>query len=413
MITSMVRITLCGLASALLGLSVFLTIAHSQAREVKVALLAPLSGPLAREGELMRIGAQMAVEDINAQGGIAALGGARMKLIVDDAGDKVETAKNAAQRLVANEPDVVAGTGAWSSSFTLAITEVTERAGIPWLTLSYADQITSRGFKYVIQTGPVASSIALDAMPTVLGMAERATGKRPQAVAIISDSSAAPQSFLKPLRDGGFDKLGVKIVADEVFTSPLSDATAMVQKLRTTRPAFLVMYVLGFSDCKLIVAKMNEFGLRGRIIPVSIGVQMASPEMLNALGPTVLEGLISVAANWTSKSQQGILPGLTRRSKEPWLGQNTMSTYGDMWLIKDAIERARSADRNRVNAALHATDLEHGKGPAMYYVGNKLAFDASGRRIGGAVTLVQWQGGQPVTIWPEKEAFAPPFWPTK
>ena len=53
----------------------------------------------------------------------------------------------AAQRLVAQEPDVVGGTGAWLSSFTLAITEVTERAKLPWLTLSYSDVITERGSK--------------------------------------------------------------------------------------------------------------------------------------------------------------------------------------------------------------------------------------------------------------------------
>ena len=165
---SMRKALLYGLGlSALLALAILVPGARSQGREVKVVLIAPVSGSMARAGQLMRIGAELGVQDINAHGGIAALGGAKMKLLVEDAGDKVETAKNAAQRLVANDPDVVAGTGAWSSSLTLAITEVTERAGIPWVTLSYADQITSRGFKYVIQTVPVASTLALEAMPAM------------------------------------------------------------------------------------------------------------------------------------------------------------------------------------------------------------------------------------------------------
>ena len=84
------------------------------------------------------------------------MGGAKLELVAIDAGDSAEKAKNAAQRLVAQEPDVVGGMGAWLSTFTLAVTEVTERAEIPWLTLSYADTITDRGFKYVFQTSPTA-----------------------------------------------------------------------------------------------------------------------------------------------------------------------------------------------------------------------------------------------------------------
>src|SRR3954454_12447484 len=118
----------------------------AQSTEVKVAVIAPVSGPWARQGDLMLKGAQRAVDDINKGGGIKALAGAKMKLVVIDAGDNIEKAKNAAQRMVAQESDVVGCTGAWLSSFTLAVTEVTERAELPCVTLSYSDQITARGF---------------------------------------------------------------------------------------------------------------------------------------------------------------------------------------------------------------------------------------------------------------------------
>jgi branched-chain amino acid transport system substrate-binding protein len=386
------------------------SLAYGQAPEVKIALIAPMSGGMARQGELMRLGAQLAIEDINGKGGIAALKGAKLKLVVEDAGDKVETAKNAAQRLVANEPDVVAGTGSWSSSLTLAVTEVTERARLPWVTLSYADQITDRGFKYLVQTVPVASSLALSSMPTVLDMAKKAAGKPLTTVAIISDSTAASQAFVKPLREGGFEKLGVKVVVDEIFTPPLSDATTLVQKLRSARPNFLLFYSTSFPDAKLVLTKMNEFGLsKGRLPVVSVGVQFASPEMLKATGAEVLEGLTVVAPNWTSKSQADILPGLTKRSGEPWLGQDTISTYGDVWMIKDALERAGSTDRDAIMNALRATDRTDGAG--QFYLGDRLAFDENGRRLGGAVGLVQWQSGAPYLIWPERLAQKEPLWP--
>ena len=68
------------------------------------------------------------------------------KLVVLDCGDTTEKAKNAAQRMVAEETDLVAASGSrHPSSFTLAVTEVTERANLPMLTLSYSDLITQRG----------------------------------------------------------------------------------------------------------------------------------------------------------------------------------------------------------------------------------------------------------------------------
>src|ERR1700682_358665 len=146
--------------------------ALAQPKEVKVAVAVPLSGPWARNGELHLKGAQLAVEDINAAGGIKALGGAKMKLIVVDSGDSAEKAKNAAQRMLSQDPDLVGGTGAFVSSFTLAITEVTERAGVPWLTLSYSDQITGRGYQYVFQTSPTASKMAEDALPVILQLSK-------------------------------------------------------------------------------------------------------------------------------------------------------------------------------------------------------------------------------------------------
>jgi branched-chain amino acid transport system substrate-binding protein len=122
--------------------------ARAQAKSVKMAMIAPLSGPWARQGQLLRQGAEMAIDEINQKGGIEKLGGAKFELVVADAGDSTEKAKNAAQRLLSDQPDLIGGFGAWLSSFTLAVTEVTERAQLPWLTLSYSNAITNRGFKF-------------------------------------------------------------------------------------------------------------------------------------------------------------------------------------------------------------------------------------------------------------------------
>jgi branched-chain amino acid transport system substrate-binding protein len=144
---------------------------RAQPKPIKVAVCVPLSGPWARQGTLVKWGAETAIGEINELGGIKAMGGAKFELVAIDAGDSAEKAKNAAQRLVAQESDVIGGTGAWLSTFTLAVTEVTERAQIPWITLSYADSITDRGFKYVYQSSMPAGLQPGAAMPTILELA--------------------------------------------------------------------------------------------------------------------------------------------------------------------------------------------------------------------------------------------------
>ena len=91
-----------------------------------------------------------------------------------------------------------------------AATEVTERAKLPWLTLSWADSITGRGFHYVIATSPPSSTIIPAALEPLMALAAKATGKVPSTIACINDDTAVNQSNMAPLRAGGFEKLKLK-----------------------------------------------------------------------------------------------------------------------------------------------------------------------------------------------------------
>ena len=382
----------------------------AQTKEVKVGLIAPMSGPWARQGDLMVKGANLAIENINKAGGIKALGGARLKLLVFDAGDSVEKAKNAAQRMVAQEPDLVGATGAWLSSFTLGVTEVTERAELPVLTLSYSDLITARGFKYVFQTSPTGGAQALAALPALVKLAEDATGKKPRTVAIVMDNTAAPVSFAKPMREGGIAKLGLKLVVDETFTPPLSDATPLIQKVRSSRPDFLLLLPTAISDDKMCLEKLHEFGLgRGRVPVISNGAHIGAPDMLKNLGKDLLEGVMTIVANWGAKGQEEIIKEFVAKTGEPWITQDSLSTYGDILILKEALEKAGVADRRKVAEAIRAMDTT--EGPAKYFPGGRIKFDDKGRRVGADVVIVQWQKGVPVTVYPPASAIAQPIWP--
>jgi branched-chain amino acid transport system substrate-binding protein len=400
---------LAGTTALMLG-----PVSRAQAVEVKVALIAPISGPYARQGELMRKGGDLAIKHINEQGGIKSMGGAKMKLVVIDAGDSVEKAKNAAQRLVSSETDVVAGTGAWLSSFTLAITEVTERADLPWLTLSYSDQITSRGFKYVFQTSLPASQMANDTIPTVLKLAEQLKAPRPATIALVQDNTASPVSFMKPLREGGLEKLGLKAVVDETFTPPLADASPIVQKLRSTRPDLLLLIPTATSDYKLILDKISEFGLgKGRLPIVSNGAPLGTPEILKLIGKEGLEGLLFSIANWPVKGQEKIVETFKKETGEPWMTQDSMCTYGDIWIMKEGIEAAGKADRKAVAEAMRKMETKGGSGQYFPGGGGVMKFDDKGRRVGAEIVFVQWQDGEPHTVYPAASALREPLWAKK
>jgi branched-chain amino acid transport system substrate-binding protein len=378
--------------------------------EVKVGLIAPLSGPWARQGDLMLKGAQLALDQINENGGIEALGGAKMTLVTFDAGDSVEKAKNAAQRMVADEPDLVGAAGSWLSSFTLGVTEVTERAELPVLTLSYSDAITDRGFNYVFQTSPTGGTQAIKALPALVKLAESATGERPKTIGIIMDNTAAPVSFVKPMREGGIEELGLELMVDETFTPPLADCTPLIQKVRSAQPDLLLLLPTAISDDKLCLDKLHEFGLgEGRIPVISNGAHIAAPDMLETLGPDLLEGVMTIVANWGIKGQEEISQTYVEKTGEPWPTQETMSLAGAMLIFKEALEQAGVADRRKVAEAIRAMDTT--EGPAKFFPGGRVKFDDKGRREDADVVVVQWQGGVPVTVYPESAAVAEPIWP--
>jgi branched-chain amino acid transport system substrate-binding protein len=401
-----------GLATALLA-PALLTLAPGAARAqdaetIKVAVIAPLSGPWARQGQLIQLGAEMAVDEINEMGGIEALGGAKLELLVADAGDTPEKAKNAAQRLIAQEPNLMGGTGAWLSSFTLAVTEVTERAQVPWLTLSYADSLTERGFDYIFQTSLPASQQSAQALPTILELAKQATGGIPQTAGIIGDNTASPEAFLKPMREGGLEEMGIEVVMDETYTPPLSDATPLIQRVRSAQPEMLLFISSNIPDLKLGLEKLNEFQL-GEIPVIGNGAHNGAPEVLNNIAPELLEGMMFVVADWSLTGQEDIIERFKERTGEPWMTQDSITAYGDMWIIKEALERVGEADRVKVAEEIHKMELT--EGPAAVAFPGTVAFGEDGRRTGAQLVIVQWQDGVPVSVYPPEQALSTPRWP--
>jgi branched-chain amino acid transport system substrate-binding protein len=123
----------------------------------------------------------------------------------------------------------------------------------------------------------------------------------------------------------------------------------------------------------------------------------------------LLEGVMTIVANWSIKGQEKIIAEFKQKTGEPWITQDSLATAGDMWIFKEALEKAGAADRKKVAEAIRAMDTKDG--PAKYFPGGRVKFDEKGRRVGADVVIVQWQNGEPVTIYPTDSALGKPIWP--
>ncbi|MEK7837031.1 MAG: ABC transporter substrate-binding protein, partial [candidate division NC10 bacterium] len=142
-------------ASITAGALGFPHVLRAQAPEVLVGETHPLTGGLAREGNLGKQGIELAVNEINAAGGIKSMGGARIKLMVLDNESKPPVAISTMERF--KDAGAVAVLGPYASGLAFVTTQEAEKYRIPHvLDVAVADGITERGFKYTFRVGPNA-----------------------------------------------------------------------------------------------------------------------------------------------------------------------------------------------------------------------------------------------------------------
>ena len=391
--------------AVLLAAPTLLAPALAHAEDLKITLVAPLSGRWARQGQLKKMGAEMAIAEVEAQGGIKALGGGKIVLREADAGDSVEKAVSAAQRALSREK-ISAGIGSWLSSFTLGVTEVAERLQVPWFTLSYADSITERGFKYTFQSSPVSSLQADQALDLILDLAKR-NNQQLKKAALVGDNTAAIVFFFKPLREKLLKAKGIDIVVDEVWTPPLADATAIVQKLRSSQPDIVFYGATNFPDSVQVLQKVKEFGLKTPFM--GVGAWLVTPEYVKTVGKELLDNVMSVTAAHPLKGQEDLVKRFTQRTGEPFMTQDPLMSYAHVWIIKEAAELAKSTDPKAIRDAVARLDLRSGAAASTLIPGY-IKYDDRGRRVGATPIIVQWQGGEPFTVVPAEFATRKPVW---
>src|SRR6516164_8881329 len=315
--------------TATLGLGADNAVAQTS---VDVGLLGPFSGPWAEHGKLMRIGAEMAVEEINSQGGIKALGGAKINLVVADTGPSVETATNAAQRLLSGGK-LAAFTCCFLSSFSLAASEIGERLQVPMLTFSYSDVLVERGYKYTFRDSSGAD-FQVRAAADLLKREGAKVGKSIRTAALAGDNTAASVAYFKSLAEV-LPKSDVKISLNRVWTPPLADAIPVALATRDADPDLIFLGATTFDDTVGIVRAFIATGVKK--LSLGNGAQFVTPEFFDALGPQQAEGVMTTQGTAITKDPyaQDFLKRFRERTGIRWTVHDTTSVYSHLWIVKE------------------------------------------------------------------------------
>ncbi len=371
----------------------------AQRTTVNIGVIQPLSGANAQFGVNCRNGIELVADEINAAGGIKALGGAKINLVVSDATSNPAIAAAVAQRLIA-ENDLTAVIGAYASSLTLAISEVTARADIPFVTQSFADEITGRGLESVFQVTAKASVIGRAQVNYTIAIAE-AAGAKIEKIAIMYEDTAFGVAQSRGLRRAAKDA-NIEVVMDEPYPLGITDATPLINKLRASgaQAVFPASYL---NDSLFIVRTMRQQRITVALIGGAGGYVI--PDFGRGLGEFA-EGVLSV-----SPTNYDLAPALTdqfRKRFGSFMVHEAIECAVALDALVQAIGRAKSAKPKAVAEALHGMRFEGGWTKAM--PGGAVQFDQTGLNTLSVPIMVQWRNNELVTVWPKDFAKASPVW---
>ena len=378
----------------------FGSLAVANTDTVKIGNIEPMSGPSATLGKQGKAAREMAVEEINAAGGVKSLGGAKLELIYADSESKPEKGVAEAERLI-NTEKVHVLTGCWNSAVTYPTTAVAERYGIPFVVpVSVSDKITDQGFKNVFRIAAKDSWWTKDQF-TFLKDLQTEFGTKVETLAFVYENGDWGKGFATQWKKLA-EAAGYKVVMDEPYPSTTTDLSPVVQKIKRANPDVL-MLVSNAADAILLTNTIAEYKVKVKAI-VASGGGHADPSFLKAVGKNA-QYLFDIVEWETDVNKPG-----AKEANDKYKAKNGENLTGEavdaylaMYVIKDALERSASLEPAKIREALVATNLSSGPGMIVGY--DAVKFDATGQNENASPVIVQvgdvGNGLERITIWPK------------
>jgi branched-chain amino acid transport system substrate-binding protein len=331
------------------------------------------------------------------------LGGAKIEVIhVDHQGDP-SVGQQQALRLITQE-HVAALLGVYHSSVALTATAVAERYGVPFVVGdSVAANITQRGFKWTFRVTPIATDFA--AAYTGFLKQMKAAGKKVDSITVLNENTdygtSVGGSIVAAAKQGGFE------VEQIVYNAKSTDVSAQVLQLKEKKPDVAIF--VGYTADEILYMKtLHDLDYMPTMI-IGDDAGFSDPSFIPAVGD-LAQGVLDRSA-WA----MGAPGSVTYRINEMYkarTGRDMDDTSG-RWMqaflvLADAINRAGSTDPAKLQKALQETDLK----PAQLMMGySGVKFDATGQNVLASTYLIQLQGKEYKSVWPEGRATATLQWP--
>ena len=341
---------------------------HAYAEHL-VAIAGPMTGQYASAGDQIRKGAEMAIADINAKGGVL---GEKLKLEIGDDACDPKQAVSVANTMVNKK--IVFMHGHWCSSSTIPASDVYNEAQIPMATVSTNPQVTERGLKNIFRI------MGRDDQQGLVAGAYLADHFADKKIAVVDDKSAYGKGLADEIAKA-IEGKKVKVTLRESITAGEKDYSGLVSKLKAA--GVEVMAYGGYhTEVALILRQAQQAGLK---LTIMGGDTMTNSELVTAAGPAADNVLFTFSPDPRKNPSAAAIVKEFRDAKVEPEGY-VMYAYAAMQLFAQAAEKAKSTKYVDLEKSLR-------NGSFDTVIGN-LSFDAKGDNKLPGFMVYQWQGGK-------------------
>ncbi len=373
---------------------------RAQSAAVKIGVLHPVSGALSYSGQQGRLGATMAIDDINAAGGIKALGGAKIDPMLGDAQSTPDGGNAEVEKM--NSAGVSAVVGGYASAICLAASQTAARYDLPYVVdVGVVDSIVTRGLKNTFRFGPGFGVIAKTALGNLVTINDQA-GKPAKTVMIVHEDSAFGAGLAKLLNAQLPDR-GFQVLDTIPHPTPTREFESVVLKIKAQNPD-LVIPANYYNEYVLLARTMQQQRVRPKGIYSVLGGAASSYKFVKEF-PDAAQYIMDCNHWFDPKNTKALALKKRVEDKGQFYTYEVYMNYSCMLLLADALERAASTDRAKIADALASSTFS---AHLMPYGPTKFV---NGQNDGAAPVNTQVQGNDIMVILPPQFASAKPVFP--
>jgi len=374
------------------------SVLKAQGAGVKLGILHPVSGALSYSGTQGRLGASLAVEEINTDGGIKGLG--KIDAILGDALSTPEGGTAEVEKM--NSAGVTCIIGGYASAICLAVSQAAARYELPYVVdVGVADAIVTRGLKNTFRFGPGFGTISKTALDNLVTIND-AAGRPAKTVMIVHEDSLFGSGLAK-LLNAQLPQHGFEILETIPHPTPTRDFNNVVLKMKAQNPD-LVIPADYYNEYVLLARTMQQQRVRPKGIYSVLGGAASSYKFVKEF-PDAAKYIMD-CNHWFDPRNPKAL-GLKKKVEDrgQFYTYEVYMNYSCVLLVADALSRAGAADRGKLTAALESSTFS---GHVMPYGPTKFV---NGQNQGAAPVNTQVLDNDIKVVLPANFAQAKPVFP--